>query len=245
MEKTIDNLKDIKIEVNGRELRIFERFPDFSPFVGDKYNSGESKKILLIWESYYDTKKPARDIIKCTDKWYFEAQPNEIIQLFGDKTNDYERPWNFASKMHKDGRDRLFKWRKGKQTKIKNPTFQNVETVLNEITKEQDKNSFKYCAGYNYYLRPALNSSSVKSDPLDEKVAIETLKAVIRELNPTTVIFFSKKAEASFKPYREEFESVKFKAFVHPASAWWNRKSGKSQKSGKQRFEEFIEKLYQ
>lgn len=236
MKNLIDNLKNIEIEIkDGREfsvkgIRIFDRFPNFSPFVGDKYGSDESKKLLLIWESYYTTKS-ALPILKSSERWYFDSQNDEVQKLFGNKTNDYERHWNFASKMHEEGVDR------------KSPTFQNIEKVLDKYSKE--KKSFKYCAGYNYYLRPALKASSIRSDKLDEKVAAETLKAVIKELNPNTVIFFSKKANASFKPHREEFENVKFKAFVHPASPWWNRKSGKEQKSGKERFEEFIEKLHQ
>jgi hypothetical protein len=236
-----EEFKNIKIKVGDKEISVFERFPDFIPFIGDKYGSGKHKKLLLIWESYY-TNKSVPKIMKSTDKWYFEEQPEEVFKvlaLFNEKTNDYERPWNFASKMHKDGRDRLFKWK----TKVPNWTFQNVERILNEKTKEEDGNSFKYCAGYNYYLRPALKSSSIKQDKIDEDVAVETLKKIIDELKPDFVVFFSKKAHTSFKSHKKEFENVEFKAFVHPACAWWNTKSGKDKKSGKERFEEFIEQI--
>lgn len=231
MENKIDNLKNIEIKVDGKSLCIFKRFPNFTPFIGEEYCSSKHKKLLLIWESYYTTKS-VPEILEKSKSWYFDAKSDEVEKIFGNKQNHYEHHWNFASKMHKDGIDR------------KSPTFQNVEKILDKFST--DKNSFKYCAGYNYYLRLALNSSSIKSDKLDEKVAIETLKAIIQELEPDAVLFFSKKANTSFKPYRSEFADIKFKAFVHPASAWWNRKSGKEpQKTGKQRFEEFIEKLYQ
>lgn len=244
MESIIDNLKKIEIEVEGKNLQVFDRFPDFIPFVGEEYDSGKHKKLLLIWESYYDTTKPVREIIKCTDSWYFDAKKEEIKEVFGKKTNDYERSWNFASKMHKEGKDRLFKWKKKKRTKIPNWTFQNVEMVLNEKTKEQDKNSFKYCAGYNYYLRPASNSSSIKSKNLDEEVARKTLKKIIDILEPDIVVFFSKKANASFNLRNN---NVTFEAFVHPACAWWNKEYGKKsdRANGKKRFEEFIKNLYQ
>ena len=231
MENKIDNLKNIEIEVEGKKLLVFERFPNFIPYIGEEYGSGNHKKLLLIWESYYTTKS-VPEILEKPSSWYFDAKDDEIEKIFGNKKNHYEHHWNFASKMHKDGIDR------------KSPTFQNVEKILDKFSI--DKNSFKYCAGYNYYLRPALDSSSIKSDKLDEEVARETLKAIIQVLEPDAVIFFSKKANASFKPYRVELEHIKYKAFVHPASAWWNRKSGKEpQKTGKKRFEEFIEELYQ
>lgn len=237
MESKIDNLKNIEIEVEGKKLQIFDRFPNFIPYVGGEYGRDDKhKKLLLIWESYYDTTGKTTKYDKDVRGWYVSEKKdiidNYFCKLFKDGSESYNNHWNFASKMYEKGIDR------------KSPTFQNAEKILDKFS--MDKNSFKYCAGYNYYLRPASNSSSIKSNNLDEEVAREALKAIIQELKPDVVIFFSKKANASFKPYRVELEPIKYKAFVHPASAWWNRKSGKEpQKTGKQRFEEFIEELYQ
>ncbi len=233
MENKIANLKNIEIEVNSKRLPIFERFPDFVPFVGDEYSNNNYKKLLLIWESYYDTAKPVKETIKCPNSWYFEAEVDEIKKILGNETNDYNRWLNFARKMHEKGKDR------------NSPTFNKVEEILNKFSG--DKNSFKYCAGYNYYLRPALDSSSIKTDELDEEIAAKTLEKIIDILKPDAVVFLSKKANTSFKTYKNKFPTIKFKSFVHPASAWWNKKSGKEpKKSGKERFEKFItEKWHQ
>lgn len=47
----------IEVEVDGskRGFAVFERFPDFVPYIAKGY--GDSKKILLIWESYYASYK--------------------------------------------------------------------------------------------------------------------------------------------------------------------------------------------
>jgi hypothetical protein len=232
MENKIANLKNIEIEVNSKRFLIFERFPDLVPFVGDEYGCSKYKKILLIWESYYD-KDGKEDIIKCPNSWYFEAKVDKIKEILGNKTNDYKRWLNFARKMHEKGEDR------------KSLTFKNIEKILN--TFSGDENSFRYCAGYNYYLRPASNSSSIIADKLDEEIAAKTLEKIIDILKPDVVVFLSKKANTSFKTYKTKFPTIKFKSFVHPASAWWNKKSGKDpKKSGKERFEKFItEKWHQ
>ncbi len=236
MENKFENLKQIEIEVNSKRFLIFERFPDFAPFVGGEYGCSKYKKILLIWESYYD-KNGKKEIIKCPNRWYFDAGIDEIKKIFGDKTNDYERWLNFARKMHEKGKDR------------ESLTFKNVEKILNKFSG--DENSFRYCAGYNYYLRPASNSSSIKADKLDEEIAAKTLEKIIDILKPDVVVFLSKKANTSFKTYfktyKNKFSTIQFKSFVHPACAWWNRKSGKEpKKSGEERFEEFIsEKWHQ
>ncbi|KAA6345361.1 hypothetical protein EZS27_007078 [termite gut metagenome] len=86
------------------------------------------------------------------------------------------------------------------------PTFSNVEKFL----------PFKYCAGYNYYLRPATNAKSIKDTVLDNEIAINTLQEIIKILQPNFVIFFSKKSCNSFQ---KKCENVEFKAFVHPACA--------------------------
>lgn len=246
-EEVICKLKNTEIEVGSGKINIFERFPDFMPFIGDEYysNSSKSKKMLFIWESYYDTKNRLKKYDEDTKGWYENEEQELIDEYFckmfkkdKEKTN-YNNHWNFASKMHKNGIDR------------KSPTFRNVEKVLDEFLK--DKNSFKYCAGYNYYLRPATNSSSIKSDPLDEEVAAKALKAIIEKINPNKVVFFSKKASESFKKAidyfkldKEGFENIEFETFVHPACAWWNREykkpkeTKKDKKCGRERFRKFI-----
>ena len=88
--------------------------------------------------------------------------------------------------MHPDGRDR------------KSCTFANVANVFKEfIPKGEDP--FRYCAGYNFYLRPAKEMESIKDKPINRKIAAKTLRKVIDILNPEYVVFLSKKSYGVFK----------------------------------------------
>lgn len=203
------------------EIEIFRRFPNFIPFVGDKYADAPTK-LLLVWESYYDTKNKTTQYDKNVKRWY-EEEPKETIDgLFSKMYKDGRQPhnnhWNFASKMHKNGIDRG------------NPTFKKIAKVL----------PFEYCAGYNYYLRPATNATSIKTKALDNEVAADTLQKIIETLKPNFVLFFSKKSYEAFG--RKEYGGATIEKFVHPASAWWNKGHGKPKQTGKERFEEFCQK---
>lgn len=227
-----EQLKQVKIEVTvnekNREFAVFERFPDFVPYIAKGY--GNSKKILLIWESYYASYKDSIEIVKSPEKWYFDAPQESIDKLkefVKEKTEEHRRHWNFASKIHPDGRDR------------KSRTFTNVANVFKEFIPK-GKDPFSYCAGYNFYLRPAKGAKSINDKGIDKQIAVETLKSVINTLEPQYVIFFSKKSYEAFKCHKNEFQSVTFKQFSHPACPWWNRKQGKDKLSAKERFSQFL-----
>ena len=231
-----EQLKKVKIEVKvndkDREFAVFERFPDFVPYIAEGY--GDSKKILLIWESYYASNKDSIEIVKSPEKWYFDA-PQECIdklkEFVKEKTEEHRRHWNFASKMHPDGRDR------------KSSTFANVANVFKEFMPKGE-DPFSYCAGYNFYLRPAKERDSIKDKPIDREIAAKTLQKVISILKPEYVVFLSKKSYSVFKKeckgFKQVFPSVVFVAFAHPSSNWWNRKHGKDKLSAKERFTKFL-----
>ena len=231
-----EQLKKVKIEVdandNKREFAVFERFPDFVPYIAKGY--GDSKKILLIWESYYASNKDSIEIVKSPEKWYFDA-PQECIdslkEFRKEKTEEYRREWNFASKMYPDGIDR------------KSRTFANVANVFKEFIPK-GKDPFSYCAGYNFYLRPAKERESIKDKPIDREIAAKALLKVIDILKPEYVVFLSKKSYGVFKKeckgFKQEFPSVVFVAFAHPSRYWWNRKHGKDKLSAKEHFLQFL-----
>ena len=227
-----EQLKQVKIKVKvndkDREFAVFERFPDFVPYIAEGY--GDSKKILLIWESYYASYEKSIDIVNSPEKWYFDAPQESIDKLkefVKEKTEEHRRHWNFASKMYSDGRDR------------KSRTFANVANVFKEFMPKGE-DPFSYCAGYNFYLRPAKGAKSINDKGIDKQIAVETLKSVINTLDPQYVIFFSKKSYEAFKCHKNEFQSVTFKQFSHPACPWWNRKQGKDKLSTKERFLQFL-----
>jgi len=226
-----EQLKQVKIEVTvnekNREFAVFERFPDFVPYIAKGY--GDSKKILLIWESYYASYEKSIDIVNSPEKWYFDTPQKDIDELkeFGRQNEEACRHWNFASKMYPDGIDR------------KSRTFTNVANVFKEFMPKGE-DPFSYCAGYNFYLRPAKGAKSINDKGIDKHIAVETLKSVINTLEPQYVIFFSKKSYEAFKCHKNEFQSVTFKQFSHPACPWWNRKQGKDKLSAKERFSQFL-----
>ena len=230
-----EQLKQVKIEVTvnekNREFAVFERFPDFVPYIAEGY--GDSKKILLIWESYYASNKDSTEIVKSPEKWYFDAPQESIDKLkeFGRQNEEACRHWNFASKMHPDGIDR------------KSSTFANVANVFKEFMPKGE-DPFSYCAGYNFYLRPAKERDSIKDKPIDREIAAKTLLKVIDILKPEYVVFLSKKSYGVFKKeckgFKQEFPSVVFVAFAHPSRYWWNRKHGKDKLSAKERFTKFL-----
>jgi hypothetical protein len=227
-----EQLKQVKIEVKvndkDREFAVFERFPDFVPYIAKGY--GDSKKILLIWESYYASYKDSIEIVKSPEKWYFDAPQESIDKLreFGRQNEEACRHWNFASKMYPDGRD------------LKSRTFTNVASVFKEFIPK-GKDPFSYCAGYNFYLRPAKERESIKDKPIDREIAAKTLLKVINILEPEYVLFLSEKSYEVFEAYRNKVSSKPlFASFCHPASPWWNRKQGKDKLSAKERFSQFL-----
>ena len=230
-----EQLKQVKIEVTvnekNREFAVFERFPDFVPYIAKGY--GDSKKILLIWESYYASNKDSVEIVKSPEKWYFDAPQESIYKLkeFDRQNEEACRHWNFASKMYPDGIDRQSR------------TFANVANVFKGFMPKGE-DPFSYCAGYNFYLRPAKERDSIKDKPIDREIAAKTLQKVISILKPEYVVFLSKKSYSVFKKeckgFKQDFPSVVFVAFAHPSSNWWNRKHGKDKLSAKERFTKFL-----
>ena len=232
-----EQLKQVKIEVTvnekDREFAVFERFPDFVPYIAKGY--GDSKKILLIWESYYASYKDSIEIVKSPEKWYFDAPQESIDKLkeFGRQNEEACRHWNFASKMYPDGIDR------------KSRTFTNVANVFKEFMPKGE-DPFCYCAGYNFYLRPAKGGVSIKDKPIDREIAAKTLLKVIDILEPEYVLFLSEKSYKVFETYQNEVPSKPlFASFCHPASPWWYRKHGDGKLSAKERFTKFLsEKVF-
>lgn len=231
-----EQLKKVKIEVgaNDNEIKfaVFERFPDFVPYIAKGY--GDSKKILLILESYYASYEKSIDIVNSPEKWYFDAPQENIDKLKEfrkEKPEEHRREWNFASKMYPDGIDR------------KSSTFVNIANVFKGFMPKGE-DPFSYCAGYNFYLRPAKERDSIKDKPIDREIAAKTLQKVISILKPEYVVFLSKKSYSVFKKeckgFKQVFPSVVFVAFAHPSSNWWNRKHGKDKLNAKERFTKFL-----
>ncbi|KAA6335387.1 hypothetical protein EZS27_016368 [termite gut metagenome] len=224
-----------KFEEELKQIEIFERFPNLIPHVSNNYGNGKHKKLLLVWESYYDSWDLLKD--KSVDDWYKDEDTPQLWESYPKKAGKH---WNFKCKIDKDGCDKS------------GGTFLNPEEVLKTVEKEDP---YSYCAGYNYFLRPAPEAITLNIKEIDEKYAFEAFKKIVDIIKPDMIAFFSKKSYNSFKKYRAKqeaaelallndtklFENIKIKAVQHPACAWWNKKSGKESKmTGRERFENFI-----
>jgi len=135
--------------------------------------------VMLIAEKVEAKLKPSQkgkttQYDKNVEDWYKNDKKEVVDGYFckifrkGERRENYDNHWNFASKMHEKSIDR------------KSPTFRNVEEFL----------PFQYCAGYNYYLRPATNAKSIKDTVPDNEIAINTLQEIIKILQPDFVLFF-------------------------------------------------------
>lgn len=207
-----------------KEIEVFKRFPDLIPYVPENYGE-KHKKMLLVWESYYDSWDLLKD--KSVEDWYKDADTPKLWELYPSKAG---RHWNFKCKINKDGCDK------------NGGTFLNPERVLEKFEKEDPYN---YCAGYNYFLRPALKATTLKNTEKDNEEAFKAFQEIVKVIKPDMIAFLSKKAYKSFTKCCKNThfdEKIDIQSFVHPASAWWYRKSGKSKDTGEERFEKFIKK---
>jgi hypothetical protein len=207
-----------------KNIEIFKRFPNLIPHVSENYGNGTHKKLLLVWESYYDSWDLLKS--KTAENWYND---DDITKLW--ENGNVKDHWNFKCKIDKDGCDKS------------GGTFLNPETVLKEVEKN---NPYTYCAGYNYFLRPAPKAISLNVKEIDEKYAFDAFKEIVETINPDMIVFFSKKAYSSFKKAKKErndtksFSNIEIEAIQHPSCAWWNTESGKDKKTGRTRFKDFI-----
>jgi hypothetical protein len=211
------------LEQKLKEIKFFTRFPNLIPHLSDNYGNGTHKKMLLVWESYYDSWNLLKS--KTAESWYND---DDIPKLWEQtKVKDH---WNFKCKIDKNGCDK------------NSGTFLNPEKVLKNFEKNDP---YSYCAGYNYFLRPAPEAKTLKIEKIDEEYAFDAFKEIVEIIQPDMIAFFSKKAYSSFKEYRKDiksFDNIKIKAVQHPACVWWNKKSGNPKMNGRERFEKFIEK---
>jgi len=218
----LDKLKQQRFAEQLLEIKAFKRFPWFIPYVPKDYDNGY-KKLLLVWESYYHTKGEG-ELYEKAREWYDldkkDESNKEMLALWEKEKNNYwKKHWNFKCKIDKNGYDK------------KGSTFLNPERVLKEISGSGDP--YGFCAGYNYFLRPAPPKEKkkryeFKREDADEKYAFDAFCEIVRVIKPEFIVFFSKKARESFEKMLEKNNkniNVPIKNLKHPSSSWWYRKN--------------------
>jgi len=215
-------------ENNEKVPGFYTFFPQMLPWVGNNYGI-DCKKLLLIGESHY-LPKDNEDISLLDPKdWY-----NEIHE-YDDESNIYDytntrgllngfSEWN-SSNMYKN------------PAKI-------IQDLLNKY-KHNDisKNPLSYIAFYNYFLRPAVFTKSIKNklQEQDIRIARDTFIEIVGVLKPDAVCFLSKLAYENFSTNVKQSFDFPIGSVPHPACSWWNKVSYYSNGlKGKEQFEKFL-----
>lgn len=208
-----------------QSLKQVVKHQEYIPFIGsgfDKY------RILLVGESHFLKGNIKYDI----EKWYSDSSiPSEI--------EDY-RLWFTTNKVVNNA------FTNDTNTPALHSMFVNIGMIMSmllpdhtgDISKQDAFRGYNHFAFMNYYQRPEFEQgNSIDCTQLDNEVAQSTLASVIKILNPSFVIFFSKKAYSNFNS--EGINGVIIKRVSHPCSVWWNRKK-KNGKSGSDDFKDLL-----
>jgi hypothetical protein len=218
------------------------KYPSLLPFIGKSWNQ-QGQKILFVGESHYlDTQFNG---LSKSETWYNLETPSILPQK-----NNWANTRGVFNSADRYGVDKEVKYSKG------HSIFYNIKKAAIETL--QIKNHKQYIshnfAFYNYFQRPAeKKGDSIKNDKIDDQFAYNTLMEICRLIQPTTIIFLSKKAFTSFKSVKQESlrkidDVVKIYQLPHPGCAWWKKTSikypvDKKPASGKNKFIHIIKEI--
>jgi len=192
---------------------IYNIHPELAPFIGKLYSKAPLK-VLFLGESHY---LPAAYNHKVGQEWYERSTAS-----YGFTTEALA--WlNTAAIIRHDVIESSYK----------NPAhsiYRNIGKVYGEVFAKGDyPQALEYIAFGNYFLRPAeVCGESIIINSWDEEVrSFQQLAALEKQLQPTLIVFVSKKAYESFVRVAQAQGATallsKAKSVPHPNSAWWNR----------------------
>lgn len=192
---------------------IYNLHPELSPFIGKLYPKAPLK-VLFLGESHY---LPAVYNHKVGQEWYERSTAS-----YGFSAEALA--WlNTAAIIRHDVIESSYK----------NPAhsiYRNIGKVYGEVFAKGDySQALEYIAFGNYFLRPAeVCGESIIINSWDEEVrSFQQLAALEKQLQPTLIVFVSKKAYESFVRVAQAQGATallsKAKSVPHPNSAWWNR----------------------
>ena len=194
-------------------LPCYGLHPELFPFIRKDYPKAPLK-VLFLGESHY---LPAAYNHKVGQEWYERSTAS-----YGFTTEALA--WlNTAAIIRHDVIESSYK----------NPAhniYRNIGKIYGEVFAKGDyPQALEYIAFGNYFLRPAeVCGESIVINGWDEEVrSFQQLVALEKELQPTLIVFVSKKAYDSFVRVAEAERATtllaKAKSVPHPNSAWWNR----------------------
>lgn len=204
----------------------YEKYPNLKPWIGKKFDNGDTKKLLVIGESHYlPSGSTAASYI---EEWY----KNEQTSL-----NDEEKSWINTSGIINKNLSKNF-------PKKEHWIYRNVAREINKkfFCYSNSAEIFHHIAFMNYFQRPAeCQGGSIQVEKIDiEKSEIVVLD-VIHTLKPDLVAFCSSKAGKYGKSVIAK-EGLKVTVAPHPSCRWWNTQVEKYDGYGRDIIPNFLDK---
>lgn len=201
-------------------LPFFEKHPNLTPFVGERY---EEQRILLIGD-YHFTSDASKDEETYVKDWYEGTHTN------GDERSEEARISAYVKGEHHVAlyQDPLLCYYRALHRERKNPS-----------AKEREE-AFSQMAFYHYYLRPQMKKSQISAQ--DKEVAAEVFMQIIDILEPQGVVVLSKRAGADIEAVLQANgrNEINILYLEHPNSKYWHRAKRYSKLSSKEQLTKFF-----
>jgi len=221
------------------QIEHFKLHPEMLPYVGPQY---ERVKVLLVGESHYLGKCYEDDKAFCDDflqNWYENGTDHFAWKSQGENPETDQEYFNTRIVV----RNYLEHYRSRAHSMFRNPSvvFCDVISNMDPEIIINDSDAFSCFAFCNYFQRPEIKTGgSFDSTEQDDSKSAEIFNEIIKALDPSLVVFLSRKAYENYKnKLGQRIDDTFIKAVAHPTSSWWNKENGAC-KTGKEEFEDII-----
>ena len=210
---------------------FLQRHYECLPFIGENY---KETRLLLIGESHY---VPGAEVHCVNREDFYDVS-------FDDLTEGEYKDWINTR--------RVFEYRVYDRENLKG-FFANPATEMagvlhpaEPISTDRIIEAMHHYAFMNYFKRPAYDAGqTIKGlTRQDYRYAYDVSRYIMDVLQPTHIIFVSKKAYYAFCASATEdvFAQYSIACVSHPSSAWWNRKR-KDGRCAREDFRDFVAEI--
>lgn len=204
-----------KYDKQLKAIKHYQKFPQMLPFIGSDYDNicNGKVRIFVLGESHYFPKNSV--IHKDAEKWYHQITEKDL--------NEEEKDWiNTREILMGDWEPQSHK------------IYENINDALAEFDAfNKIKRPIDGIAFMNAFLRPANEGKGIEPTELDISESAKVINEIIKIIQPTLVIFASKKAWDKLQHLNH-----KNKNYTHyPIYHRWLREKGKY---GKEKFIQLI-----
>ncbi|MCL1888091.1 MAG: hypothetical protein FWF96_04390 [Kiritimatiellaeota bacterium] len=205
---------------------FFEQFPQLQPYVGENYENGKTKHLLIVGESHYlPTEKHL-----APEAWY-----NHMSQ-----TNFTQKELGYIETAN------LIQEARGSITHLPYRIYMHIAKELNALglgyTNYTD--ALSHIMYMNYFQRPAEKPhESIQVAEIDKQMAESVMRAVVQDYKPELIIIVSKLANNNQAGKLFHEMGIPVETTPHPGCRWWNTKTGKyGNRRGRDVFCDFLKK---